>query len=60
MDIYAHLLGDRNQKLLFSQFLSVSSEEADVLGDSDIGLYFDWAPEKMRYVTHIDRRSAEP
>jgi len=56
MDVYAHLLGDRKQKLLFSQLLDVSSEEADVLGASDIGLYFDWTPEKMRYVSHVDRR----
>jgi len=54
LNIFAHLLGDKNRQILFSQTLTVSSEEAEMIGEQDAGLYFDWAPEKMRYVTHID------
>jgi hypothetical protein len=52
--VYAHLLGDVSRKLLFSQVLDVSPENADALGEHGTGLYFDWAPEKKQYVTHID------
>ena len=54
ISVYAHLLGDRSRNLLFSQALDVSAEDVDVLGEHGTGLYFDWAPEKMQYVTHID------
>jgi hypothetical protein len=57
MDVYCQLLGDRSQRLLFSQALDVSAQNAEAIGENDIGLYFDWAPEKMQYVTHIDRRA---
>ena len=54
--VYAHLLGDRKKKLLFSQQLSLSSEEVAMQKQQDCGIYFDWFPESSRYVTHIDKR----
>ena len=57
LDVYAHLLGDRNRILLFSQALDVSSENADLLKRNDTGLYFDWSPHKMQYVSHIDQEA---
>jgi hypothetical protein len=54
--VYVHLLGDRHKKLLFSQQLSLSSEEVAMLKQHDCGIYFDWFPESSRYVTHIDKR----
>lgn len=52
LNVYVHLLNDRNRKLLFSQTLQVSSEEADKIGERGSGLYFDWVPEKRHYVAH--------
>lgn len=60
MDVFARLLRDKRQKLLFSETLTVSPQDAEVLGESDTGLYFDWAPEKLQYITHIDYRPDKP
>jgi len=54
LNVYAHLLGEKERRILFSQILTVSPEEAESIGEQNAGLYFDWAPDRMRYVTHID------
>jgi hypothetical protein len=54
LTVFAHLLGDHERRALFSQTLTVSSEEAEMIGEQNSGLYFDWAPDKMQYVTHLD------
>lgn len=54
LSVYAHFLGDRNRKLLFSQQLEVSPTEADLIGEGDAGLYFDWSAHKGQYVPHLD------
>jgi hypothetical protein len=54
LQVFVHLLGERNRKLLLSQTLSVSDDEADLIGEQNAGLYFDWVSGKNRYVTHID------
>jgi hypothetical protein len=54
LNVFAHLLGDKNRQILFSQTLTVSPEEAEMIGEQNAGLYFDWAPDKKRYITHID------
>jgi hypothetical protein len=61
MDVFAKLLGDRHQTLLFSQTLEVSPESGAMLErDGDSGLYFDWGPDSSRYLTHVDRRPSLP
>jgi hypothetical protein len=60
MDVYARLLGDRGQTLLFSQTLEISSEIAAQLVETDRGLYFDWGPDSSRYLPHIDKRPPLP
>jgi hypothetical protein len=54
INVFAHLLGEKREQLLFSQSLTVSPEEAEMIGEQNAGLYFDWAPDKHQYVTHID------
>jgi hypothetical protein len=54
LDVFAHLLGEKHRRILFSQTLKVSTEEAEIIGEQNAGLYFDWAPDKTRYVSHID------
>jgi hypothetical protein len=57
LDVYAHLLGDRGRTLLFSESLEISSENSDAIGDADAGLYFDWSPNEMKYLPHLDQES---
>jgi len=58
MDVFAKLLGDGHQILLFSQTLEISRETAALLEKPDAGLYFDWGPDSSRYLQHIDTRPA--
>jgi hypothetical protein len=55
LDVYAHLLGDPDRRLLFSQTLEVSEENSEAIGHNDAGLYFDWDPQEMRYRDYLDR-----
>jgi hypothetical protein len=54
--VFAHLLGDKERLLLFSQDLEISKEHALALADPEAGLYFDWGPDTSRYFSHIDKR----
>ncbi|MEA2878238.1 MAG: hypothetical protein QOF14_3434 [Hyphomicrobiales bacterium] len=56
LSVFVRLLGDRHERMLFSQVLEISEQEANEIGLQDTGLYFDWMPNKSRYVSHIDRR----
>jgi hypothetical protein len=56
MEIFAKLLGDHHQTLLFSQTLEISRENAALLEKSDAGLYFDWGPDSSRYLQYVDVR----
>lgn len=60
LNVYVHLLGDRADKLLFSQILEVSREQAEALIEPDNGLYFDWGPDSSRYISHIEHRTGLP
>lgn len=60
MDVFAKLLGDHDQSLLFSQTLEISRETAILLEKPDAGLYFDWGPDSSRYLHYVDRRPAPP
>jgi hypothetical protein len=60
LDVYAHLLGDRKRTLLFSQALEVSQAIADLLTEPGTGLYFDWGPDSLRYLPHVDKRPPCP
>jgi hypothetical protein len=53
--VFAHLLGDRKDKELFTQDFVISHEIAATLGDPTTGVYFDWAPDTARYVPYVDK-----
>jgi hypothetical protein len=54
LEVFANLLGDVRQTLLFSQTLDVSQAIASSLGTSPIaGLYFDWGPDSSNYLAHV-------
>lgn len=56
LEVYVHLVGDKETKLLHEVTLSISSQEASELKQSDKGIYFDWGPDSSRYHSHIDNR----
>jgi hypothetical protein len=56
VEVFAHLIGDRNRTLLFSQTLEVTREVAVMLEQPGTGLYFDWGPDSSRYLPHVDKR----
>jgi len=58
--VYARLLGDKKQQLLFSQKLEVTKDLAHQLENPGTGLYFDWGPDSSRYLPHIDLRLPAP
>lgn len=60
IEVYAHLLGDRRQRLLFSHVLDVTSESAKRMSVYRDGLYFDWASDLSRYVPHIEPYPGRP
>jgi len=56
LSVYAQLLGDAKNKLLFTQQLEISPDLARQLASATAGLYFDWGPDSSRYLPHIDHR----
>lgn len=56
LEVFARLLGDKTQTLLFSQNLNISRDIAISLENPKAGLYFDWGPDSMRYLAHVDQR----
>jgi hypothetical protein len=56
LEVVARLLGDRADKRLFAQEIVLTDELASSLRDARTGVYFDWAPDLSRYISHIERR----
>ena len=55
LDVYAHLLGDRERILLFSHILEVTREAAVFVEHAKAGIYFDWWPDTSHYLIHIEK-----
>lgn len=60
VEVFAHLLGDLDRKLLFAQTLEIKREVAIALEEPGTGVYFDWGPDSSRYLTHVEKRSPSP
>ena len=60
LEVFARLLGDHHQTLLFSKTLEISREIATSLAEPGTGLYFDWGPDSERYLTHVEKRPPSP
>ena len=52
--MFVHLLGDQKPTKLFSQSLDVSSDVAAALKQRSAGVYFDWGPDSLRYLPHVE------
>ncbi|WP_157754821.1 hypothetical protein [Ralstonia syzygii] len=60
VEVYAHLLGDKRQKLLLSQSLEIKPEFAHQLQEPGAGLRFDWAPDLSRWSGPLNPRTQSP
>jgi len=60
IDVFAKLLGNRGQTLLFSQTLEIQRDIAALLEKPEAGLYFDWGPDSSRYLQYVDNRPSPP
>lgn len=60
LDVFAHLLGDKEKRRLFSQTLEISPETGAALAEPGAGLYFDWGPDSSRYLPHVEKRPPSP
>ncbi|MCY0389925.1 hypothetical protein OVY01_22560 [Robbsia sp. Bb-Pol-6] len=58
LEVFAHLLGDEQSKLLFSQDLEITTEIADALKKKQAGVYFDRGARSKAYIPHLDSREA--
>jgi hypothetical protein len=56
VDVFARLLGDKKPIRLFAQALDISREAAAALKERSAGLYFDWGPDSLRYLPHVETR----
>ncbi len=57
LEVFARLLGNRKQVLLFAHLFEITPDLAAALEKPDTGLYFDWGPDSSRYLPHIDKRT---
>ena len=60
LEVFAHLLGDKQKLRLFSQTLEITTEIGAALTAPGAGLYFDWGPDSGRYLPHIEKRPPSP
>jgi hypothetical protein len=60
LNVFARLLGDLKQTLLFSQELEITPDVAAELREPRAGLYFDWGPDSARYLPHVIQRRPSP
>lgn len=60
LEVFARLLGDRQQIRLFSQTLDISREIAVALAEPHTGVYFDWGPDSSRYLSFVEKRLPSP
>jgi hypothetical protein len=62
IDLFAHLLGDSHRTLLFAQTLEITHDMAPRMAELGAGVYFDWGPDSLRYIPHVEKRlpSADP
>lgn len=54
LDVFVKLLGRSKRRMLFSDRLEVSQEDAKRMATEKVGLYFDWGPDSSHYLAYVD------
>jgi len=57
IEIFAKLVDDKHNILLFVHDLVIDSAGGKALQDVETGIYFDWGPDAGRYISHVERKS---
>lgn len=57
LKVFAQLVGDRRERLLFTLTLDIPSDIAARLKEPNTGLYFDWSPSSKTYLSHLEKRT---
>jgi hypothetical protein len=57
LEVFAHMLGDKTQTLLFQHSFQITRDLAIALLDPHTGLYFDWGPDSSSYLPHIEKKA---
>lgn len=60
VSVYARTLGKENEKLLWSQELTVTADQAMELKNPVAGIYFDWGPDSRKYLPHVEMKPPSP
>jgi hypothetical protein len=60
LEVFARLLGDARHTQLFSQALDITRDLAASLAKPHTGVYFDWGPDSLRYLPHVETRTPPP
>ena len=55
LEVFASLLGCKKSILLFSQQLDIQNDLGLSLKEQDAGIYFDWGPDALRYIPHLEK-----
>lgn len=58
LEVYAELVNSKPRKI-HTQNLTISDAQAEALLTKEAGIYFDWAPNRQTYQSHIDQRPAK-
>ncbi|MHA7873732.1 MAG: hypothetical protein ACX939_15385, partial [Hyphococcus sp.] len=58
--LFAKLLDDPKEQLLWSEKLSISSEQQEALRNFGAGIYFDWGPDSKTYLSHVEKKPPRP
>jgi hypothetical protein len=59
VEVFARIVGNRHDTLLFSVVLRVTDQISEPLLLSEAGVYFDWGPDSHNYHAHVATRPAE-
>jgi hypothetical protein len=60
LEVFAKLLGGNAPIKLFSQELTIQSEQGLAIQKPGVGLYFDWGPDSSTYIAHIEEKPSVP
>jgi len=60
LEVFGQLLGERKSILLFAQHLNIERSVARELQEPGTGIYFDWAPDSLKYLPHIEKNPPAP
>lgn len=53
LEVFAKLVDESKSRLLWSETLQITQEQAVALKDGPCGIYFDWGQETNRYMSHV-------